>query len=192
MHHAHVTLARFDLSSILGILGGFALGLVGFSAYLFILRAFYARTDTRTPFYLNLVENALNIVFAVVLVGRYGVLGLAIAYALAYTFAAIISFVVLVRRLDGFDVRGLVGTLLRLLVAAGVMAFVAAVIAGAIEGRSWGPVLASLAATIGTGIVTYAGAVLVLRIPEQMGAGDTALRMPDLFRRSAGRGSAGD
>ena len=31
------------------ILGGFALGLIGFSTYLFVLRAFYAMQDTRTP-----------------------------------------------------------------------------------------------------------------------------------------------
>ncbi len=179
MRHAHVTLARFDLLSILPILGGFALGLVGFSAYLFILRAFYARTDTRTPFYLNLVENALNIVFALLLVGRFGVMGLAIAYALAYSVAAVVSFVVLTRRLDDFDVRGLVDTLVRLLGAAAVMAFVAWVIAGAVQGAGWAPVLLSLLVTIGAGIATYAAAVLVLRVPEQLGG---------LGALSAGRG----
>ena len=34
-------------------LGGFALGLVGFSVYLFVLRGFYAHQDTRTPFVIN-------------------------------------------------------------------------------------------------------------------------------------------
>ena len=65
-------------------LAGFSLGLVGFSVYLFVLRGFYAHQDTRTPFVINVVENALNIVFALLLVGRYGVLGLGLAFALAY------------------------------------------------------------------------------------------------------------
>ena len=41
-----------------GALAGFSLGLVGFSVYLFVLRGFYAHQDTRTPFVINLVENA--------------------------------------------------------------------------------------------------------------------------------------
>ena len=38
-----------------------------------------------TPFFLNCVENALNIVLAVVLVRSFGVVGLAVAYAIAYS-----------------------------------------------------------------------------------------------------------
>ena len=44
--------------------GGFALGLVGFSVYLFVLRVFYAHQDARTPFIINVGENVLNIVLA--------------------------------------------------------------------------------------------------------------------------------
>src|SRR5207248_7483039 len=35
------------------VLANFAVGLLGFSMYLFILRGFYALHDTRTPFFLN-------------------------------------------------------------------------------------------------------------------------------------------
>ena len=55
-------------------LGGFALGLVGFSIYLFVMRGFYAHQDTRTPFFINVGENVVNIVLAVVLSVHYGVL----------------------------------------------------------------------------------------------------------------------
>ena len=65
-------------------LGGFALGLVGFSVYLFVLRGFYAHHDTRTPFVVNVFENVINVVLAIILVDRYGVLGLGLALALAY------------------------------------------------------------------------------------------------------------
>ena len=62
-----------DADNTARALGGFALGLVGFSVYLFVLRGFYAHQDTRTPFVINVVQNVLNIVLAFVLVGRYGV-----------------------------------------------------------------------------------------------------------------------
>ena len=49
-------------------------------------------TPTRTParpFIINVVENVINIVLAVVLVGRYGVLGLGLAFAIAYVLSSI-------------------------------------------------------------------------------------------------------
>lgn len=79
-------------------LSGLALGLVGFSLYLFVLRGFYSHGDTRTPFIINCFENGLNIVLAVVLVDRYGVRGLGIAFAAAYLVAAVVAVSLLRRR----------------------------------------------------------------------------------------------
>ena len=45
-------------------LAGFSVGLVPFSVYLYTLRGFYTLRDTKTPFIVNCLENALNIVFA--------------------------------------------------------------------------------------------------------------------------------
>ena len=91
-------------------LSGLSLGLVGFSLYLFVLRGFYSHGDTRTPFFINVLENALNVVFALALVGRYGVHGLGVAFALAYLISAVIAVGVL-RRAHGTP--GLLGLLRR-------------------------------------------------------------------------------
>jgi len=77
---------------------GLAIGLVGFSLYLFVLRGFYSHGDTRTPFLINLAENAINIVLAVALVSRYDVLGLGFAFAIAYLVSAVIAVEVLHRK----------------------------------------------------------------------------------------------
>lgn len=77
---------------------GLAIGLVGFSLYLFVLRGFYSHGDTRTPFLINLAENAINIVLAVALVSRYDVLGLGLAFAIAYLVSAVIAVEVLHRK----------------------------------------------------------------------------------------------
>ena len=74
LQHGEYTAANADNAA--RALGGFALGLVGFSLYLFVLRGFYAHQDTRTPFVINVVQNVLNIVLAVALVGRYDIGGL--------------------------------------------------------------------------------------------------------------------
>jgi putative peptidoglycan lipid II flippase len=72
-------------------LTGLTIGLVGFSLYLFALRGFYSHSDTRTPFYINVGQNALNIVLAVVLATRYDVLGLGLAFAISYLVFAVLT-----------------------------------------------------------------------------------------------------
>ncbi len=81
-------------------LSGLAIGLSGFSIYLFVLRGFYSYGDTRTPFFINLFENALNIVLAIVLVEKYDVLGLGLAFSFAYLVSAVLAFVILRRKTD--------------------------------------------------------------------------------------------
>jgi len=78
-------------------LSGLSIGLVGFSLYLFVLRGFYSHGNTRTPFLINCAENVLNIVLAVLLVGRLDVLGLGLAFAIAYLVSAIVALEVLHR-----------------------------------------------------------------------------------------------
>jgi putative peptidoglycan lipid II flippase len=77
---------------------GLSVGLTGFSIYLFVLRGFYSHGDTRTPFFINAFENALNIVFAVLLVKKYDVLGLGLAFSFAYLISSAVALVVLRRK----------------------------------------------------------------------------------------------
>jgi putative peptidoglycan lipid II flippase len=105
------------------VLQAFAVGLVGFSSYLFVIRGFYARKDTRTPFMLNVFENGLNVVLALVLVGAFGVVGLAWAYSIAYLVAAVVAWRTLSTRVSGgLGTDRLQPVLARAVVAAAVMA----------------------------------------------------------------------
>lgn len=88
-------------------LAGFALGLGGYSLYLFVMRGFYSHQDTRTPFKLNLVENLLNVLLALALYPHFGVLGLGLAFALAYIVTAAWALQVLNYKVGGFDLRGI-------------------------------------------------------------------------------------
>lgn len=103
-------------------LSGLALGLTGFSVYLFVLRGFYAQHNTRTPFFINLIENAINIVLAIVLVDRYDVLGLGIAFSVAYVMSAVIATAVLVSKNQSIHLGGLALDVLRITAAGLVMA----------------------------------------------------------------------
>ena len=72
----------------------FALGLPGFCVYLYFVRVLQSMQRTKVAFYLYLVENALNVVLAVVLVHPLGVRGLALSLSIAYTVAAGVALVV--------------------------------------------------------------------------------------------------
>ncbi|NNN10269.1 MAG: murein biosynthesis integral membrane protein MurJ [Acidimicrobiaceae bacterium] len=71
---------------------GFAFGVPGFAAFLAMTQGFQAIKDTKSVFYLYLVENGLNVILAVALQPILGVKGLAMSLAIAYTIAAIVGW----------------------------------------------------------------------------------------------------
>ncbi len=147
-------------------LAGFAPGLVGFSLYLFALRGFYAHEDTRTPFVVNVGENLLNIALAFALVGRHGVLGLGLAFAIAYLVSAVWAIRVLARKVRAFPLRPVFTSLGRMLLAAVLMAEVVWIVTRHVGGDTgWGAIARLLVGGV-LGLGLYAGLLLALRAPE--------------------------
>ncbi|MFH9296873.1 murein biosynthesis integral membrane protein MurJ [Streptomyces sp. NPDC017520] len=93
-----------DTAALAGILMAFAPGLIALSGQYVLSRAFYALSDTRTPFLLNLVIVALNaglsLTAAHLLPARWAVTGMAAAYSLALCAGWALTGRVLSRRLD--------------------------------------------------------------------------------------------
>ena len=162
---------RGALSSSQAVLTGktlawFAVGLVGFSIYLFVLSGFYARKDTRRPFWLNVVENTINIVLAVIFVGRWGAPGLAASYAIAYTISAVLATVWLSHVAGGLGLRELAIGVARPIAVAlvmGALVWGLASLVGSEHGT--GAVTRSLVG-VAIGVAAYVGGLLVLRVPE--------------------------
>jgi putative peptidoglycan lipid II flippase len=155
-----------------------ALGIVPFTIQYFQLRTFYAFEDTRTPFFLQCVIAATNIVAAVVGVRvlldeehlRFSGVVLGAAYALAYLVAALMSRPVLRRRVPRVHGAGIGLPLLAMVIAA---------VLGAGVGRAalWlldaavdpsGPLGAVLQLAVAAAVMlpVYAGVARVLRIHE--------------------------
>ena len=147
-------------------LAAFALGLLGFSVYLFALRGFYALHDTRTPFLLNVGQNALNGVLALALVGPFGVPGLAAAYAAAYTVAAVLALVVLRRRVGSLDGRRTARSILRVLTASAAMAVAVWLVARSVGGPAGVGALVRTATGVVVGAAVFAVALVALRVEE--------------------------
>ena len=155
-----------DAANTADALAGFSLGLVGFSVYMFVLRGFYAHKDTKTPFKVNVVENALNIVVAVLLVGELGVLGLGLAYAIAYLVSAVWVLHVLSYKVRGFGLGPIWSSGWRMLLAAVLMAEAIWLATHRIGSDTGAAAVAQLAVGGVVGLVVYVGVLLALRAPE--------------------------
>jgi putative peptidoglycan lipid II flippase len=147
-------------------LAGLALGLVGFSVYLFTLRGFYAHQDTRTPFILNVGENLLNIVLAFLFIQWWGLFGLGLAYAVAYLVAAAGALMVLRNKVRGFDLGAIWSSLWRALLAGVLMVEAMWVVTRNVSGDAGWDGVAQLAVGGAVGLVVYVAALLALGAPE--------------------------
>jgi putative peptidoglycan lipid II flippase len=155
-----------DASVVADTLAMFAVGLLPFSMYLFAMRAFYARHDTFTPFWINCVENAVNIGLAFPLYAWLGVPGLALAFSLAYFVGAGLALFVLHDRLDGIEGRRIATTVAKVLAAGAVVAGVSWAVSELVGWTTtFEAFTAVIVGTLAAGIV-YLGLLALLRVEE--------------------------
>ena len=151
------------------VLDMFALGLVPFSFYLLLLRAFYARQDAKTPTLVNVVLNTVYAVFSLILFPAFRVQGLALAHSLCYVTGAVVAGVLLSRRIGGLDTRRTVRALGRTAVAsvvAAVAMFLAVRGVNAVMEPSGERALAQLVAGVAAGGAAFLAAARALGIEE--------------------------
>jgi putative peptidoglycan lipid II flippase len=155
-----------DATVTADVLQAFAISLVPFSVYLYVMRGFYALKDTRTPFFLNAFENALNIGLAIALWPALGVQGLALAWGAAYTLGAIAALLAYRRRIGGVPDAAVGRSTFRALLAGLALLAVAVPVAGAIGRSSPAQALLATAAAGAAGGVAYLLVLVLLRSDE--------------------------
>jgi putative peptidoglycan lipid II flippase len=119
-------------ASIGALLAVFALGLVPFSSFYILHRAFYAQEDTRAVALLGLAVNVVNVSASLLfssLLPSVKVLGLALGFALSYTVGLWLSRRVLSRRIGSLRDATTRRTYWRILGAS----LAAAVLAGSVQ-----------------------------------------------------------
>ncbi|MFG2340640.1 murein biosynthesis integral membrane protein MurJ [Streptomyces yangpuensis] len=176
-----------DIEVMAGMLTAFAPGLVAFSAQYVLSRGFYALSDTRTPFFLNLVIVTLNAALSaaayLLLSPRWAVTGMAAASSVAFLAGAAATGYALSRRLgprtgSRSERRATaVRTHLRLLTACAPAAAAAYAAARAAEG--FGDF-----AAVGAGTAALALVVVLLARPLRLAEITDLL---DSLRRKTGR-----
>jgi putative peptidoglycan lipid II flippase len=147
------------------MLAGFALGLPAFSVFLYCVRAFFARKDTRTPFLLNLGENTLNVVLVLPLLALLGQPGLSVSYSIAYWVAAAAALVVLHRRVGDLVGRGTLAALARP-VGVGILVAAAVAVTRLLDvGEGAGSAVAEITVALVVAVIAMAVGIALLR-PE--------------------------
>jgi putative peptidoglycan lipid II flippase len=155
-----------DASLVADTLVGFAVGIPLFSTYLFALRVYYSLEDTRTPFLINCVENAANVLLALWLFDELGIDGLAYAFSGAYGIAAVLTLWLLSRRIGGLQGRGIGSTVARVGVVAalaGIAAWRVALLIGWAGARN--AILSVVLGGLAAALVTVVG-LWLLKVDE--------------------------
>ncbi|SDL52906.1 putative peptidoglycan lipid II flippase [Nonomuraea maritima] len=163
-----------DAVYIGNVLQVYGLALVPFAIFQLLLRVFYSFGDTRTPVYIGAGTTAVNAVFMVllsaVLPARYTVMGLALAYAIAYALGAVLAWTLASRRVQGLGGWTVGMALTRMYLSAlptAVLALAAVwVVTEALDGLGFVNSLIVLASGGGLGMLLYLGVAHRMRIPE--------------------------
>ncbi|MFC4012891.1 murein biosynthesis integral membrane protein MurJ [Nonomuraea purpurea] len=170
-HGANSVASAVYIGNVLQVYG---LALVPFSLFQLLLRVFYSFGDTKTPVFVGAGTTAVNALlmwlFYVMLPARYVVMGLALAYAIAYGLGAIIAWVLASRRVRGLGGWAIGMALTRMYLAAmptAVLALVVVwIVTGAFDGLGFVNSLIVLATGGGLGLLLYLGVAHRARIPE--------------------------
>ena len=171
LEHGVVTEASTSL--LVPVLMVFVLGLVPFSTFQLVLRAFYALQDTRTTFRVNLVSVGVNVVVDLLLFNllpvRWKIPGLALGHATSYTVGSALLLYLMSRRIGGLGGRSILAAVGRMLAAGLVMLVVTVLVAraaGALADPGFGRDLLTVAAGVAAGAATYLVAARLLRVQE--------------------------
>jgi putative peptidoglycan lipid II flippase len=158
------TIRTFQILGIMAI-SLFAQGLVPLLA-----RSFYALHDTKTPFYIALVSEAVNILTVILFIGRMGVACLALAFSLSSAVNMILLFLVLRRKLGDLNDRRNLVSIVKIIIASLFAALVAQILKyytdSVINIDTFLGIFSQLVIAGGAGILTYFLVSYVLKIEE--------------------------
>ena len=183
----HGVVTEESTSLLIPVLMVFVLGLVPFSTFQLVLRAFYALQDTRTTFLVNLVAVGVNAVTNLLLFNllpeRWKIPGLALGHAAHYIVGSALLLYLLSRRIGGLGGRRILAAVGRMLVA-GLVMFGTTVLVGRAVEAAMDPGflrdLVTVVAGVAVGAGTYLLAARLLRVEE------LALLLDVVRRRGAG------
>lgn len=151
------------------VLAFFAFGLFPFAVHMFLARAHYSLQDTKTPLKVNAIGVPLNIVLNLIFIQYLGVKGLALGFAITYTFTAVLLFALLRRRLGPLGARQIIVAVLKFLAAAVPAGAVAYAISVAATNLGVSPILTRVLQIVASGTgaaIVYLTLIATFKVEE--------------------------
>jgi len=156
-----------DTRAVAVLLVAYSVGLLGYSAYFFLVRAFYSRQNTKTPALLNV---GILFVYAALAYGLsflFEAVGVVLALSIAYGMLALLALSATRGEIGRIDGRRILASLAKIVAAGAVMYAVA--VAGTTllgDGADFAGRLLILVAVGGASLAAYLGVAFALRTEE--------------------------
>jgi len=159
-----------DTTATLWVLGFLSLSLFAQSTIPLLTRCFYALENTKTPFYAALISETINILLVIILIDRFQILGLAIAFSLASIVNMATLFFLLNKKFENINKRKMADSVVKILIASAFLMIAIYLtrhtLANFIQLKTLGEVLAQLIISAGMGVSTFLIACYWLQIEE--------------------------
>jgi putative peptidoglycan lipid II flippase len=165
----HGVMTQRSTELVAAVLRFFVLGLVPFSLFQLLSRAYYAMQDTKTPFLINCLSVGTNIAVDFPLFFAMGVKGLALGHALSYLIGVGLQLRDLRKKIGGIDGSRLLTSGLRIAAAAGLMgAVVWLTFQAVVRVSASGSIsdLAQVAIPIAVGVASYVAFASLFKVEE--------------------------
>jgi putative peptidoglycan lipid II flippase len=176
-----------DTVMTVNTVGFFALSLFAQATAPLLARVFYAKHDSKTPFYVGLFSDGLNLVLALWLIKSMGVIGLAIAFSVSAIFDFLLMFIVLRLRIGYLDEKRIFISAVKCIVAGlamalGIQAMKLLVWPYVDMDRLWGVLSQGFLAGL-FGLIIYLAICSLLKSEELIGLwASTKIRLRDTIK----------
>jgi len=98
-----------------------------------LTRSFYAIHNTKTPFYIALATEAINIILVILLIGKFQVSGLAIAFSTASIVNMALLFAILRKKIGYLDEKNILNSAFKVILAATIAGMITQILKYAID-----------------------------------------------------------
>jgi len=152
---------------VAALLVAYSVGLLGYSAYFFLIRAFYSRQNTKTPAVLNVFLFVVYVALAYGLSRLMGLIGVALALSGANAILALLGLAAMRRETKRLEGRRLLRSLAKIF-AAGTAMYAVAWGGTALLGVGSGPLERVLILVVvgSASLAAYLGAAILLKAEE--------------------------
>ena len=159
-----------DTILTMNTLGFFTLSLFAQATLPLLTRVFYARQDSRTPFYFSVIAVVLNIILSIYLGPKMGVVGLALAFSITSILNFLFLWIAICVKIGNLDISNILQSVLKFTFSAIVAGLVAqemkAIIWPFIDMTKFSGVFTQLTVSASLGIIVYFFLCYLLKSPE--------------------------